>query len=56
MKPKIFIECFVNAGIIIASYNDLTLNPVCGMVLALVSSILTLLLDKYIFQKTDVRN
>jgi len=35
---------------ITASYNDLSLYPVTGMVLALFSTILTLILDKYLFK------
>ena len=56
MKPKVYIECFVNGGIVIASFNDISLNPVSTMVVAMLATILTLVFDKYVFQKTEVRD
>ena len=51
LKPKLYSEVIINAGIIVATYNDISLNPVVGMILSLFSTISTLILDKYILNK-----
>lgn len=39
-----------------ASFEDITLHPVTGMVMALVSTIVTIIANKYLITTTSVRN
>lgn len=54
--PRIYIECFINAGIVVSSFSDLSLNPVAGMTMTLVSTIVTLVVSKYLVSDGSVRN
>ena len=56
LKPKVFMDCFINSGIVVASFNDVSVHPVAGMTLALFSSVSIILIDKYLVVKTNVRN
>lgn len=52
-KYKVFLDCFINGGIVIASFQDISLDPVASMVLAALSSILTLIIHKYFITRSD---
>lgn len=47
LSPRLYIDCFINGGIVIASFQDIAQDPVVGMICALLSTLLTLILHKY---------
>ena len=56
LHPRIYIECFINAGIVVSSFADVSLHPVAGMTMALISTIVTLVVNKYLVRENSVRN
>ena len=53
LKFKCYIDCFINGGIVVASYQDTALNPSACMVLACLSTILTVVIHKYFITASD---
>jgi hypothetical protein len=53
LKFKCYIDCFINGGIVVASYQDTSLNPSACMVMACISSILTVVIHKYFITASD---
>jgi ammonia channel protein AmtB len=47
LNHKLYLESFINGGIIISSYADLALNPVACILPAAIASVMTLLIGKF---------
>lgn len=47
LNHKLYLESFINGGIIISSYSDIALNPVACILPAAIASVVTLLIGKF---------